>query len=504
MKLFTQLCAQKEFDGSADSILEALVFYFKSAAAEEHLITIKLLTAKTPKKILAYHELFELAKEISGIPDWLFEECSQIVKDRIEAITLIIPDDLTKEPISLTTLYTQLNNLEYASTIQKKEFVKKIWAQLPAHSRYIFNRLVTQSFKITIPLNLIASALSIIHQLPIAVITLRLLNNSNEYLLDRLILKTKQENYLPEFNPIQHTNNYNRLGNINNWTITKSFPSLRVQIIINDGFFVWDDELNLCIQFINTINEIPNGTILNAQLVYIVEGNMQPLNSLKSNLVKSTIVLNKDFFFIINDIVLYDNEVVKNKNEALKLTLLQNILRCSSLLEPEVVFANQWQNIQEKVNVLYKENANGLLLSSKIINKLVLLTAKAIKVTAVLLYVERRFVANIENFAEYTFAIQGLDNLVPICKITNENLDEEIRLIVLEYMREHTIEKFGPVQSIVAKLVFELSAHSISQNNRKKSGIDLLCPTIVAFKPKKTLAQITTLISLTNLLPQKL
>ncbi|MEI9917224.1 MAG: hypothetical protein WDO14_00310 [Bacteroidota bacterium] len=76
---------------------------------------------------------------------------------------------------------------------------------------------------------------------------------------------------------------------------------------------------------------------------------------------------------------------------------------------------------------------------------------------------------------DYTFAVWDNDKLIPFAKayggLTNEEIKEVDRFI-----RQNTLEKFGPVRTVKPELVFEIGFEGINKSTRHKSGIAVRFP----------------------------
>jgi DNA ligase-1 len=62
------------------------------------------------------------------------------------------------------------------------------------------------------------------------------------------------------------------------------------------------------------------------------------------------------------------------------------------------------------------------------------------------------------------------DELVPVRKAYSGLTDAEIRRVD-RFVRDNTIEKFGPVRAVKAELVFELGFEAIQKSTRHKFGV---------------------------------
>lgn len=89
--------------------------------------------------------------------------------------------------------------------------------------------------------------------------------------------------------------------------------------------------------------------------------------------------------------------------------------------------------------------------------------------------------------------------LVTFAKAYSGLTDEEFARVD-RVIRSSTVEKFGPVRSVVPSLVFELGFEGIARSPRHKSGIAVRFPRMLRIRDDKPLAQADTLAALEALL----
>ena len=94
-------------------------------------------------------------------------------------------------------------------------------------------------------------------------------------------------------------------------------------------------------------------------------------------------------------------------------------------------------------------------------------------------------------YTDYTFAIWDGEELVPFTKAYSGLTDKEI-LEVDNWIKKNTIDKFGPVRSVIATLVFEIAFEGIQPSPRHKSGIALRFPRIARWRRDKNAKEANT------------
>jgi DNA ligase-1 len=106
-------------------------------------------------------------------------------------------------------------------------------------------------------------------------------------------------------------------------------------------------------------------------------------------------------------------------------------------------------------------------------------------IDAVLMYAQRGHGKRSSYYSDYTFGVwAGPDDnpeLVPVGKAYFGFTDEELKQID-KYVRDNTIERFGPVRSVRADrqsgLVLEVAFEGLNRSQRHKSGVAMRFPRI--------------------------
>ena len=84
--------------------------------------------------------------------------------------------------------------------------------------------------------------------------------------------------------------------------------------------------------------------------------------------------------------------------------------------------------------------------------------------------------------SDYTLACWNQDNeLVPVAKAYSGLTDAELKDMD-QWIRKHTLQKFGPVRQVKAFHVFEIGFEGIARSTRHKSGIALRFPRILRWR----------------------
>lgn len=124
-------------------------------------------------------------------------------------------------------------------------------------------------------------------------------------------------------------------------------------------------------------------------------------------------------------------------------------------------------------------------------------------VDAVLMYAQRGHGRRSSFYSDYTFGVWEEGALTPVGKAYGGYTDAEL-LVLDKFVRDHTVERFGPVRSVRAGkdfgLVLEVAFEGLQRSGRHRSGVAMRFPRINRIRWDKPAAEADTLESLTTLL----
>ena len=161
MRAFAALYTALDETNATSEKVAALVDYFRRAAPEDAAWAVHFLIGRRPKRLIGSGNLRAWAAAEAGIPDWLFEESYQAVGDLAETITLLLPDTGASSDLSLSHwVEDRLLSLRgQDETVQRAELVRA-WRELDRRERYVWNKLITGSFRVGASARLVVRALA--------------------------------------------------------------------------------------------------------------------------------------------------------------------------------------------------------------------------------------------------------------------------------------------------------------------------------------------------------
>ncbi len=120
----------------------------------------------------------------------------------------------------------------------------------------------------------------------------------------------------------------------------------------------------------------------------------------------------------------------------------------------------------------------------------------------VLMYAQRGSGKRSSFYSDYTFGVWKQEEdervLVPVGKAYSGFTDAEL-LRIDKFIRENTIQRFGPVRSVAPDLVFEVAFDAINVSKRHKAGLAMRFPRISRIRWDKPAAEADELMTLFKL-----
>jgi DNA ligase-1 len=120
-------------------------------------------------------------------------------------------------------------------------------------------------------------------------------------------------------------------------------------------------------------------------------------------------------------------------------------------------------------------------------------------IDAVLMYAQRGHGKRSSYYSDYTFGVWDEGKLTPVGKAYFGFTDEELKLLD-KFVRDHTVERFGPVRAVRADrdfgLVLEVAFEGLQRSSRHRSGVAMRFPRISRIrwdKPAREADEISTL-----------
>jgi DNA ligase-1 len=536
MKAFAQLFLSLDETNKTNEKVKVLKDYFNCVPDTDKMNMLALFTGRKPKRIINATNVRHWAVEASNIPPWLFEESYHVVGDLAETMALLMPESSQSSNKTLTEWIAELNTLGAKTEEERKTWLLDSWAMLDSQERFVFNKLLTGSFRVGVSQNLVVKALADITKLDAATITHRIMGNwmPETYTYEQLIQESGAADDIsrpyPFFlaYPIQETSEKRKsaeeiksaLGDASEWQAEWKWDGIRAQMIKREGkIFIWSRGEDLSTdkfpELHPFLNALPDGTVIDGEILSFQNGLPMPFNVLQTRIgrknLSKKILEESPVAVIAYDCLEYKGEDIRSKTQSERRTILESlqaatpypeIFRISALIK----FANwtELETIREQSRAMIAE---GIMLKRKSAAYQVgrrrgdwwKWKIDPLSVDAVMIYAQKGHGRRADLYTDYTFAVWDGDKLVPFAKAYSGLTDAEINKVDY-FIKRNTLEKFGPVRTVKPELVFEIGFEGINRSTRHKSGIALRFPRILRWRHDKPKEEADTLDNLRALL----
>ena len=577
MKQFAELFA--ELDGSTSTLhkVQALRHYFEHAPAEDAAWAVYFLSGGKPKRTVPTRTLREVALQVSGLPDWLFEESYQAVGDLAETIAHVLPTSSTLPSQSQGLAWWMQHRILPLRNLPDEDRIAAVqtcWNELTATERFLFVKLVGGGFRVGVSKLLVTRALAELAGLDAKLVATRMMgfaDASNQPTAEQFSAllavpansSTGQDpgrlgQPLPFFlaHPLQEEPE--ELGPLEDWLVEWKYDGIRAQVVKEGGqVWVWSRGEELVSEQFPELQDAfahwPDGCILDGEILVWQGDAPAGFNALQGRLnrkvVSKKLMADAPVVFLAYDLLRLHGDNMVNLLQRERRTALEKfyashheqstVNAMPRLLLSQSVKAPNWdalkllreesrgrgvegfmlKHLESKYGV-GRTKADGLWWKWKI---------DPMTIDCVLVYAQRGHGRRASLYTDYTFAVwetppaseaqaqevaqaiangekvedtvaRGLPRLVPFAKAYSGLTDEEFKEVD-RVIRKHTVDKFGPVRTVVPVLVFELGFEAISRSTRHKSGVAVRFPRMLRIRHDKPLHEADHLAVLEALLP---
>ena len=479
MKHFAELILALESSNKTTAKIDAMVHYLQTADEKDKLWFLALFTGKRPKRPVNSNFLKLWALEIIQLPEWLFLESYSSVGDLGETLSLILPAPENNIDKSLNQWITELIDLKDKTDAEKKEYVLTSWNGLDYTERFIFNKLIGGSFRVGVSKKLLINALAKYSgieasQLMHSIMGKWAIEEVNfEDLIQGTNINPDNSKPYPFCLAYPLEKKPEELGEVEEWQVEYKWDGIRGQFIKrNDEVFIWSRGEELVnAQFpelVAAFEKMEGNFVLDGEILAVADNEVLNFNELQKRLNRKTISAKMMKEIPINtfvyDILEYESEDLREKPLVERRLLLEKLIESSELENikiSEVIIAKSWEELADVREKSRENNSEGLMLKQK--NSHYHSGRKkgdwwkwkvdALTIDAVLIYAQKGSGRRSGFYTDYTFAVKKEDQLVTIAKAYSGLTDKEI-MEVSRFVTKNSIEKFGPVRTVKAELVF--------------------------------------------------
>lgn len=533
MRNFAELIRTLDSTNKTSLKVESLAGYFEVAQDKDKVWAIAILSHRRPPRPVNTTLLRNWASELANIPLWLFEESYHIVGDLAETIALVIPVSEANSEKTLTQFLGEMIELKTRTDEQKKEYLFENWKSLNYYERFVFSKLITGSFRIGVSQKLMTRALSKATGIEEDLLAYKLMGNwdPEKITFTQLVLEENEEDYLSKPYPFYLAyaieGEVESLGNVQDWTAEHKWDGIRSQVIIrNNELFVWSRGEELVTdkypEFEAFVAAIPNGTVLDGEILPYIENEIGTFNDLQTRIGRKTVskaLLKKSPVILKTyDILEWEGEDIRGLAYAERRKILEKLYAEVKtevtatdfpLHLSETISFQNWDEVAAERDRAREERSEGLML--KRLDSPYLVGRKKgdwwkwkvapLTIDAVLTYAMRGHGRRTNLFTDYTFGLWDKEKkeLVTFAKAYSGLTDAEFRKVDA-WIKKNTLERFGPVRSVVPHHVFEIAFEGVAESKRHKSGVATRFPRILRWRQDKKIEDANTIEDLKGLI----
>lgn len=519
MKAFTQLFDELDSTTSTNEKVEALKRYLQKANAEDSMWMILLLTGRISKRVITARALQDLFLQATGYPEWLFDDCRSHVGDTAETLSLLLSSlNLCAQEDSIDDKsLTQWMEVEIPSLAkmenetERSEKILNWWKALDPQEVFVLNKLMTGSFRVGVSEKIVIRAISEVHGIPSDQVAHRLTGQtrSGADIFANLISTEKVEISSSQPYPfcLAHawTDRTDDTWNSGEWCLEWKYDGIRSQVIRREGqMWIWsrgEDEITKTFPDLQKkLQAIPDGTVLDGEILVIRDGEIQPFQDLQKRLgrkkVPESTLKEQPAGFIAYDILEFAGEDIRNRPLSERKKNLRKLLTpylSDSIRLSETFRADTLEELEKFRADSREHQSEGLMIKAwqspytvgRKTGNWWKHKVDPLTLDAVLLYAQAGTGRRANLYTDYTFALWTPDKkLIPFAKAYS-GLDQKEIDELDQWIRRHTKEKFGPVRSVEPYHVFEIGFEGILKSSRHKSGIAVRFPRILRWRKDK-------------------
>ena len=531
MKAFAQLYSRIDSTTSTNAKVAAMVTYFREAEPADAAWAVYFLSGGRPKRLIPVRRIAQWAMEEANVPDWLFDECYHSVGDLAETIALLLPtnDDAGERHHALPLHEWVAQRLLPLATMSEEEqrvAVRSAWHELSGTERYIWNKLITGSFRVGVSEQLVARALAGVSGVNEGVVAHRLSGHwtPTSESFSALVASDSRDadvsRPFPFYLAYALESDVETLGDASEWQAEWKWDGIRAQVIRREGrTYVWSRGGELVTErfpeLADAAEHLADGTVLDGEIMPWKNGAALPFAQLQRRIGRKKlgpkILADVPVVLIAYDLLEHEGRDLRTEPLSVRRAELARVveraaLGCAFVLSPTIPLS-AWADARAAHARARAHAAEGIMLKrldsgygvGRRKGSWWKWKVEPYSVDAVMVYAQPGHGRRALLHTDYTFALREGDALVPFAKAYSGLTDAEIRTLDA-WIRRHTVERFGPVRQVEPVHVFELAFEGIQRSPRHKSGVAVRFPRIARWRKDKSASEADTMDTLRAML----
>ena len=302
MKAFAALYRELDASTASSAKQAALQAYLRAAPPADAAWAVYFLSGGKPRQLVPSKLLRELAREAAGLPAWLFEESYEAVGDLAETISLLLP--APAHPVERSLSDWLLNHLLPLRGLPPEELSARLrqqWDELPAADRFVHLKLITGAFRVGVSKLQVTQALAAVSGVDAKQVAQRLMGYTRIGAMPQaadfsaLVAAGSDESLSGQPFPFFLAHPFNQpldafdalLGPPADWLIEWKWDGIRAQWVQRGGgVSIWSRGEELVSESFPELLalNLPDGTVLDGEILVYRDGQVQPFAELQKRL----------------------------------------------------------------------------------------------------------------------------------------------------------------------------------------------------------------------------
>ncbi|HPJ54057.1 MAG TPA: ATP-dependent DNA ligase [Flavobacteriales bacterium] len=515
-----QLFEELDATTSTNEKVAALARYFREGDDSDKLWVIALLSGRRPRRPVTSTQLRQWAAEVAGIPDWLFEASYHVVGDFAETVTHIATLEIPVEQ-PLSAWVQEVEALRGLEEEEQARRVKAAWAGLEGMALFVFNKVLTGGFRIGVSQKILVKGLGKATGIPEDVLAHRLMGDWSPHTttFEELVLEPTSTD--DDARPYPFYLAYGidgpegtaagagleellPLGDPADWQAEHKWDGIRGQVIVRGHrHYVWSRGEELVTdkypEFQAFVEGLPQGTVLDGEILAWKDGKPLPFAELQRRIGRKTVgkklLTDVPVAFMVYDLLELSGRDVRREPLSWRRERLEELVTAADLpmlVLSEVLPFTTWQEVVDLREHARANSIEGLMLKrldspyevGRRRGSWWKWKVDPQSIDAVLTYSMQGHGRRAGLYTDHTFGLWQDGELVTFAKAYSGLTDVEMKEVDA-FVKNHTVQRFGPVRQVEPELVFEIAFEGIGASTRHKSGVAVRFPRIARWRRDK-------------------
>jgi len=530
VRAFADLYAALDATTKTNEKIVAMSQYFRLAPPEDIAWAVHFLIGRRPKRLIATRDLVNWAIEEAGMPNWMFGECYQAVGDLAETIALLLPPARTSsdKPLRYWVEERLLPMRDWDDAARRASMIES-WREMSEPQRFAWNKLITGEFRVGVSQNLVVRALAEASGVDANVLAHRLMGEWRPTADFAAQILSKESADADVSRPYPFCLAYplegeiEELGDVREWQVEWKWDGIRSQLIRRSWrTFLWSRGEELVTDRFPELAAagalLPEGTVLDGEVLPWKDGAPMPFTQMQRRIGRKEpgpkILAEVPVVLVAFDLLEHGGRDVRERPLEWRRAELERVAGVlgaeNHLITSPLVEGASWEDLKRTRGEARSRGVEGFMLKRRGSAYRVgrrrgdwwKWKINPYSVDAVLIYAQPGNGRRASLFTDYTFGVWDGGELVPFAKAYSGLTDEEIRQVDA-FVRNNTIEKFGPVRRVKPELVFELAFEAIQRSTRHRSGIAVRFPRMARWRTDKKAEEADSIETIRALLPRE-